>query len=98
MNNLNHLLKARFTWLLEKSGRYVYYIDLVVIILVGLWLYVFIRNYYWETGIGFGEMKNQINNISYVKLDQTASQTVFDVYQQKMRPATGDEGIIVSPF
>lgn len=98
MTNLNHLLKLRFTWLLEKSGRYMYYIDLIVLILVGLWLYVFIRNYYWEMGIGFGEMKNQIDNISYVKLDEAASQAVFEAYQRKMTPATGDAGTVISPF
>ena len=98
MSTFTAKLKPKLSGLLEKIAHYVYYINFLILIIVGLWFYFFLQQYFIEVGTDFSFIQNNIHNISYIELDKKACDETFLLYQEKRKIDSDRRKNLKDPF
>ncbi|OGY75462.1 MAG: hypothetical protein A2295_05435 [Candidatus Jacksonbacteria bacterium RIFOXYB2_FULL_44_15] len=82
----------------DKSRVFIYYFNLILIIVVGVWFYLFIERNYFSVQSDVQFIQGNITNISYVELNKTEFDDVYQKYQSKLQAGTSLPPNLKSPF
>lgn len=91
-------LKLNIVRALEKIGHYGYYINVIILVLVGLWLYVFLNQYYWKVKEDVRFIQENIHNVTYVDLNIKGSEEIYESYEQKRKKNSDILNDLNEPF